>query len=160
MRIIHCRVIAQRLDKRLRLVLLGADDPTPHLLTRTITFQRSTGDHIEAEVAWDQIDPGDQDLEEVKAALQQLVEHPDLFPEVMQPGLDRDAVREAVLQMAVTVEPDGISDPAYDERPGEAVLVLADLLGNVGHREAAEGMLQALRQLWQRWYVAAIVQGR
>ncbi len=54
------------------------------------------------------------------------------------------AVRDAVLRLAATLEPDEQYDPASDRLPGNAVRVLGELLGS---NAAAEGVQLALGEL-------------
>jgi hypothetical protein len=57
---------------------------------------------------------------------------------------DRDAVRDAVIELAKTCEPDGQYDPDTDLWPEAAVMELIDLLGTISARDAALGMQKAL----------------
>lgn len=56
----------------------------------------------------------------------------------------RDLVRDAVLQAAADVTPDGQYDPVDDPRPEQAVGRLAALLGSM---PAAEGIVMALQSI-------------
>jgi len=62
----------------------------------------------------------------------------------VQSSFDRDAVCDAIMNLALTCEPDGMYDPVDDPRPEAAVLALADLLGNASTRDAAMGVQLAL----------------
>ncbi|MBA3824718.1 MAG: hypothetical protein H0X24_12590 [Ktedonobacterales bacterium] len=73
----------------------------------------------------------------------------------VQRGLDRDAVAVAVVHLAETCEPDGQADPAEDGRPEALVLALADLLGNINSRDAAEGIQQALWEVYAHWTIGS-----
>ncbi|MBA3822580.1 MAG: hypothetical protein H0X24_01595 [Ktedonobacterales bacterium] len=73
----------------------------------------------------------------------------------VQRSFDRDAVAVMVVQLAETCEPDGQADPAEDGRPDAFVLALADLLGNVSSRDAAEGIQQALWEVYARWTIGS-----
>ena len=66
----------------------------------------------------------------------------------VQQSLTRDAIRDAVLAIAETMEPDGQYDPADDPRPTQAAHTLAQLLEDP---LVAEGITAALHTLWVRW---------
>ena len=71
----------------------------------------------------------------------------------VQHSFDRDAVRDRVLDLASTCEPEDLYDPADNPRPEAAVLALMDLLGNVRAKDAAEGIQAALWDLYARWTI-------
>jgi hypothetical protein len=73
----------------------------------------------------------------------------------IQHSFDREAVAVAVVKLAETCEPDEQYDPADDPRPQALVLALADLLGNVSSRDAAEGIQAALWEIYQRWTIGS-----
>jgi predicted transcriptional regulator len=56
-----------------------------------------------------------------------------------------DLVRDALIDLAAAIEPDGRYDPTDDPRRAEAVMALAAILGSF---PAAEGAAQALTVLW------------
>lgn len=64
----------------------------------------------------------------------------------------RMAVRAAVMRLALTCEPDGQYDPADDPRPVDAVQNLTLIVDSV---DIAQGIQEALRELWARWYLDA-----
>lgn len=63
----------------------------------------------------------------------------------LRDSLIADAVAGAVLALAASAEPDERYDPADDPRGEVAVATLAALLGSL---PAAQGVAQALNQLW------------
>lgn len=71
---------------------------------------------------------------------------------VLDARLQRDGikplVRQAVLDLAIAVEPDERYDPADDPRESEAVTALAALLGSY---VTAEACAEALAIIWTRW---------
>ena len=71
----------------------------------------------------------------------------------IQQGFDRYAVRDRVLDLASTCEPEDPYDPADVPKPSAALLALADLLGNVRASAAAEGIQAALWDLYARWTI-------
>jgi hypothetical protein len=73
----------------------------------------------------------------------------------LQQSFDRDAVAALVVSLAQTCEPDEQHDPADDPSPEALVLQLADLLGNVNSRAAAEGIQVALWEIYQRWTIGS-----
>src|SRR5271165_5049069 len=58
-------------------------------------------------------------------------------------------VRDAVLSLALTIEPDELYDPADDPRPVDAMQRLTQLLDSP---EAALAVGEALSLLYQRWH--------
>jgi hypothetical protein len=77
----------------------------------------------------------------------------DPLDEQIQRSLNRDAVRDAVAALALALT-DGHADPAENLEAEAATLQLADLLGNVSHREAAEGIGLALMHIWSVWHAS------
>jgi len=79
-------------------------------------------------------------------------------PEI-QHAFDRNAVQRWVLAIADSCE---AVDPFDDDPtvpPSVAFSTLADLLGNVSGRAAAEGIQLALRDLHTRWTLDGAIQG-
>jgi hypothetical protein len=68
----------------------------------------------------------------------------------VQASLDRSAISDAVIMLAQALRPDEQYDPVDDPRPAAAVMRLADLLGNVRPRAAAEGIQLALASIIER----------
>jgi hypothetical protein len=68
----------------------------------------------------------------------------------VQWSLDRDAIRNAVLQLVEAAIVDGQYDPVDDPRPMAAVLRLSALLGNVRAIDAATGIQQAITLIMAR----------
>ncbi len=68
----------------------------------------------------------------------------------IQRSFDRDAIRDAVVLLAQALT-DGHADPAENLEAEAATLQLADLLGNIGGRDAAEGIALALMHVWTTW---------
>jgi hypothetical protein len=62
----------------------------------------------------------------------------------IQASLDRDAIRDAILELAASLLPNENYDPSDNPNIEAATLKLADLLGNVSNRDAALGIQQAL----------------
>ena len=58
----------------------------------------------------------------------------------VQRSFDRDAVRDCILDLAATCEPEDPFNPADTPQPEVAVLALMDLLGNVRAKDAAESV--------------------
>lgn len=59
-----------------------------------------------------------------------------------------DEMTHAVLDLAVTIDPDGQADPAEDARAEVPLSALAGLLNSA---PAAEGIHRALTALWVQW---------
>jgi hypothetical protein len=62
----------------------------------------------------------------------------------VQRSLDRDAIRDTVLELAASLLPDEQYDPSDNPNAETATLKLAALLGNVSSRDAALGIQLAL----------------
>ena len=69
----------------------------------------------------------------------------------IQRSFDRDAIRDAIVRLGETMDGTVNNDPADNPDAEAAVLVLADLIGNVDNRIAAEGVQSALSELLLRW---------
>jgi hypothetical protein len=78
----------------------------------------------------------------------------DELGESLQRSFDRDAVAVLVVALSETIEPGGTDDPA-SAGTEELTLALTDLLGNVSNRDAAQGIVQALWEIYARWTIGS-----